>query len=143
MTELSLELFLAVFSPAMSIIFVLLGLVLNYLRSIEKTSESTATIIGIANKDKVIDYYREKTKKQVFSSGGDGAPPEQLNRRPLSEKEILLGKLEDGTINPSEAQRLRAILEQEAANARATGAIVTLFAILGLIALIAIISDSG
>jgi hypothetical protein len=136
MTELSLELFLSIFLP---ITFFLFGLVLTYLRSIDKTTNNIGTIVGIVDKERIIANY-EKVKSGLVPSGGNGAPAHEVGGQ-LSEKDQLLQRLKDGTISPDEARRLHAILEQEAANARAAGALGAFLAILGLLALIALLSE--
>ena len=128
MTELSLELFLGIFMP---IILFLFGLVLSYLRSIEKTSESIGRIVGIAFKEDVINYYKKMRSN----------PHSNENDNPGSERDILLQKLDEGTMTSDESRKLKAILEQEAANARIAGAIGVLLAILGLLALLALLSS--
>lgn len=93
-------------------------------------------VFGIAFKNDVIDFYQSmKTEKETTSN------PHDLPKQP-SEKDILLGKLRDGSITPGEAQRLHAILEREAAEARAMGALGALLAILGLLALLALIAGA-
>ena len=131
MTELTLEVFLSIFIPIVSIIFFFFGLILTYLRSIEKSTDNIGRIVGIAFKEEVVNYYKKMR----------GNPRSNENDNPGSEKDILLQKLEEGTITRDESRRLRAILEQEAANARIAGAIGALLAILGLLALLALLSS--
>lgn len=115
------------------------GLVFNYLRSIEKTTENTGRIIGIAFKEDIVKNY-EKIQPKTHSNEGNGAPYYPA-KSPSSEKDILLQKLRDGNLTADESKKLHTILESEAANARASGAVAALLAILGLLALLALLSE--
>jgi len=134
MSQLTLELFLSIFLP---VTFFIAGLILWYLRSIDKTMDRIGIIFGIAFKNDVIDFYQSKVRAEKETTSNPHDPPNQP-----SEKDILLGKLRDGSITPGEAQRLHAILEREAAEARARGALGALLAILGLLALLALIAGA-
>lgn len=139
MSELTLELFLSISALIVSVTFFLAGLILWYLRSIDKTVDRIGVVFGIAFKDEVVDYYKSSMKEKKTSN--PHSSPHNPSSQP-TEKDILLERLRDGSISPGEAQRLHLILEREAAEARARGAVGALLAILGLLALLALIAGA-
>ncbi len=64
-------------------------------------------------------------------------PPHRSN---LSEKDMLLAKLREGTITPQEAEKLKPLLEKQRAEAFASGSVGAAIVIGGLLLLLAIIS---
>jgi len=134
MTLLTQELFLAIVGVFVAVFLFVSGLSLNFLHNIDKKLTMIEPILSLVYKKQVIEEYKNKVQGAVNPD-----PPDD----PLSEKDILLQKLDDNTITTEEAKRLKAILDREAQQARQAGNAGVLLVILALIAILIIIIASS
>lgn len=124
MVDYSTILLSGIISAAIAIIGILFGHFISIERRISKVKERLA-VLEEADKwiKDTIKYFRKFI------------PPAKTNPS-RSTRDILLDKMEEGTLSRSEARELRAILQREAEAQRAVGNIIGALALFFLILLI-------